>query len=312
VCGDSVIDPGETCDPPGLPAGSNGNNCRADCTVCGDGHVDAGEDCDDGDGVDTDECNNSCEAPACGDGTINQTCETCDTNDFPGTAPSTHGACRTGDCGDPGCTFCGDSIVNGDEECDDGNDDDNDNCHNDCTEVVVAGICRTPGFWGTHAGTEKNRSVNITEAVLDCADGNCDDHTANDYVVICGEKIDSPDAYPSDGTTDINDAASSTEALCVSVRGAQTLQLARQLTAAALNCLISGGGSACAGSPSYSTVFTNCNAVCSSSSSTTIQKTVCISELDCLNNGGDFDGGLCSAGGPDNCHNRRWSMRSSG
>jgi hypothetical protein len=62
----------------------------------------------------------------CGDGAINQSCETCDTNAFPANAPASHGACRTGgDCGVNSCTFCGDGIVNGSEFCDDGNDIDN-------------------------------------------------------------------------------------------------------------------------------------------------------------------------------------------
>jgi hypothetical protein len=165
-------------------------------------------------------------------------------------------------------------------------------------------ICRTPGFWGTHAGTEKGNSVNITAAVIDCVDGNCSDHTANDFLMVCGEKIDSPDTNPVDGTTDVNDAASSTEALCVPVKGAQILQLARQLTAAALNCVISGGGADCAGTGIYTAVFSNCNTACASGTATKDQVTACISQLDCLNNGGDFNGGLCEPGGPGNCHER--------
>ncbi|HEV8119866.1 MAG TPA: hypothetical protein VGQ67_02615 [Candidatus Polarisedimenticolia bacterium] len=174
-----------------------------------------------------------------------------------------------------------------------------------CSEA----ICRTPGFWGTHAGTEKSPgkgqpAVNITEAVLDCADGNCAGHTANDFVLICGEKIDSPDTNPADGTTDWNDASSSTEAMCIDVKGDSTLQLARQLTAAALNCLISGGGPDCAGTGIYKDIFSNCNATCTNASASQSDITACISQLDCLNNGGTFDSGLCTAGGQGNCHDR--------
>ena len=32
-------------------------------------------------------------------------------------------------------------------------------------------ICRTPGFWGTHSDDAKNRSTNITQAVIDAAPG---------------------------------------------------------------------------------------------------------------------------------------------
>jgi len=197
--------------------------------------------------------------------------------------------------------------------------DDKDQCTDDVCDPVdgcvhkpadplpaacVEAICRTPGFWGTHAGTEKNNSVNITEAVIDCADGNCADHTANDFLLICGEKIDSPDTNPADGTTDTNDAASSTEAICVPVQGAQILQLARQLTAAALNCIISGGGADCAGTSLYTTVFADCNATCTSGTATRSELTACISQLDCLNNGKTFLNGLCSAGAEGNCHER--------
>jgi hypothetical protein len=50
VCGDGVIDPGETCDPPDLTIDpANGQpKCRTDCTSCGDGVVqgDDSETCD--------------------------------------------------------------------------------------------------------------------------------------------------------------------------------------------------------------------------------------------------------------------------
>jgi cysteine-rich repeat protein len=71
-CGDNILQTGdgEACDPPGSPAGNNGNNCRADCTVCGDGRQDAGEACDDGNGVDTDGCRNNCTIPVCGDSIV--------------------------------------------------------------------------------------------------------------------------------------------------------------------------------------------------------------------------------------------------
>jgi hypothetical protein len=49
ICGDGIVGntPGETCDPPGQPAGQP-NECRGDCTFCGDGVLDAVEECDDG------------------------------------------------------------------------------------------------------------------------------------------------------------------------------------------------------------------------------------------------------------------------
>src|SRR5206468_7332786 len=78
-CGNFVLDPGETCDPPGVPMPPNGNLCRDDCTYCGDGVVQSGdgESCDDGNSVSgcrpdlpqtpLDPCLNSCQAPVCED-----------------------------------------------------------------------------------------------------------------------------------------------------------------------------------------------------------------------------------------------------
>ncbi len=63
LCGNGVLDPGETCDPPGSPQPPNGNLCRTDCTYCGDGIVNDAETCDDGNAVNcstTDICRNDC------------------------------------------------------------------------------------------------------------------------------------------------------------------------------------------------------------------------------------------------------------
>jgi cysteine-rich repeat protein len=257
--------------------------------------VDAGEACDDGNNNDSDACPNRCLFYDCGDGIVGAG-EACDDGNTNNTD-----ACRNN------CTLprCGDGIVDEGEDCDDGNGVAGDGCENDCTLTQSEAICRSPGFWGTHAGVEKTRSKNITEAVIDCADGNCADHTANDYLLICGEKIDSPDSNPADGTTDWNDAASSTEALCVPVKGAQILQLARQLTAAALNCILSNGDETCASTPLYATAFANCNTTCAASTTTKEELTACIGELDCLNNGRTFINGLCLDPAPGSCSERQ-------
>jgi cysteine-rich repeat protein len=59
-CGDGAIECGETCDPPGLPAGGGPNLCRRDCTFCGDGLVQPGEECDDANTNDNDGCHTDC------------------------------------------------------------------------------------------------------------------------------------------------------------------------------------------------------------------------------------------------------------
>lgn len=62
TCGDIMLDPGETCDPPAsipaLPPG-NVNECRLDCTYCGDGILQFPETCDTG-GVFNRACNSNC------------------------------------------------------------------------------------------------------------------------------------------------------------------------------------------------------------------------------------------------------------
>jgi len=65
TCGNGVVDPGETCDPPGTAQAPNGNPCRTDCTFCGDGIVNGPsgvghETCDDANSLNDDECTNSC------------------------------------------------------------------------------------------------------------------------------------------------------------------------------------------------------------------------------------------------------------
>jgi hypothetical protein len=79
-CGNLVVDAGETCDPPNLGPGPNGQIlCRLDCTSCGDGVVQANntETCDDGNLVSgcradkpqkpLDGCLNNCDEPICAD-----------------------------------------------------------------------------------------------------------------------------------------------------------------------------------------------------------------------------------------------------
>src|SRR5262249_32828536 len=81
-CGNGTVDPGdgETCDPPNLAPGPNGQPiCRLDCTSCGDGIVQANdvETCDDGNLVSgcrtdkpqqpLDSCLNNCNEPICAD-----------------------------------------------------------------------------------------------------------------------------------------------------------------------------------------------------------------------------------------------------
>ncbi len=170
-CGDNILQgpSGETCDGLVFQGGAPVSHgaCRSNCTFCGDGLVNGGEECDDGNANDNDDCSNNCtmgcgndivntgescdgtaEAPGvdctlpcrdmgsmdectcCGDNILQgPSGETCDGSVFQGGAPVSHGACRSD------CTFCGDGLINGGEQCDDGNAVDSDNCRNDCTNA---------------------------------------------------------------------------------------------------------------------------------------------------------------------------------
>ncbi len=82
ACGNNVVDPGETCDPPDatIDPATGQAKCRPDCTFCGDGIKQAPETCDDGNRVSgcdpndpsqaLDPCQNNCTRPICRDPAI--------------------------------------------------------------------------------------------------------------------------------------------------------------------------------------------------------------------------------------------------
>jgi hypothetical protein len=157
----------------------------------------------------------------------------------------------------------------------------------DCANI----LCRTAGFWGTHAGEECPRnkpdcgSQNITQDVIDACGG-----PGEQCLEICGESI---------FNTDLDSGNSALEAMCVSPAGDQALQLARQLTATALNCCISVGEDDCEGIDEWEDIFIFCNSVCALNLTDSFD--FCIDTLDCLNKGGiplEFDnpGFLCQTG----------------
>jgi cysteine-rich repeat protein len=94
--------------------------------TCGNGLLELGEQCDDGNQVDADGCQASCELPRCGDGILDPG-EACDLGAGNSQAPDA--VCRT-DCQLPGC---GDGVRDTGEMCDDGNATGGDGCEADCT-----------------------------------------------------------------------------------------------------------------------------------------------------------------------------------
>jgi hypothetical protein len=119
-------------------------------------------------------------------------------------------------------------------------------------------ICRTPGFWATHP--------NVTQCVMNAGQG----------LFVCGKVIDN---------TKDNCSDSATEAMCVAVKGEPVRQLARQLTAAALNCIMSNGSADCTGVASVAQIFADCNDICADSGASQGDITECIGMIDAFNNG---------------------------
>jgi hypothetical protein len=142
-------------------------------------------------------------------------------------------------------------------------------------------FCRSPGFWSGHAGTEKQCSQDVTQAVIAANGGT---------LQVCGETIT---------TTALDDANSAVEAMCVRIRGDQQLQLARQLTALALNCVVSelnagldpAGNALCTG-VGVRALFDDCNAVCAGARGTRTVES-CLDAIECVNNGGRPVWGYC-------------------
>ncbi len=123
ACGDGIVDTDEGCDDGNTV---DGDGCTADCALefCGDDVVNnaGAEACDDGNNDDGDGCDATCLTEFCGDGLVNNLdTEACDDGVLNALEPD---ACR------PDCTLpaCGDGIVDIDEACDDGNNDDGDGC----------------------------------------------------------------------------------------------------------------------------------------------------------------------------------------
>jgi hypothetical protein len=153
-------------------------------------------------------------------------------------------------------------------------------CVFEASDPACQAICRTPGYWGTHGA--------VTQAVINSAPDDC--------LEVCGEVIKN---------TTVASADSALEAICVSPQGDQKLQLMRQLTSMALNCVVSSFGATCGPSGSgLGYLFTQCSNACRGAAS---DLTVgdCIAAVDCFNNGGHYDDveGLCTFD-EDNCHER--------
>jgi hypothetical protein len=119
--------------------------------------------------------------------------------------------------------------------------------------------------------------------------------TTTDSITVCGETLNA---------TDVENKSSALEGICDS--GGGKTQLARQLIALALNCLNSknsgwgDGTSPCAGISAFESVYNSCDATCIAGG-TNAQLSACINQVDCLNNGGTWNGSCTIQA--NNCEN---------
>jgi cysteine-rich repeat protein len=163
VCGDGVVGGDEQCDD-GNDA--TDDDCMPSCELarCGDGFINVGhEECDDADAENDDDCTTKCTLPRCGDGLLHPPSEACDEGKL--NSDSFYGGCGSQCQPGPGC---GDGVVNGPEDCDDGNDDPHDGCLTGCIEAascqqILAVVPDAPTgkyrVWPTSLGGAKDVNV---------------------------------------------------------------------------------------------------------------------------------------------------------
>lgn len=214
ACGDGRRDDGEACDDGNL---DDGDGCDALCSLegpaCGNGEREGTEQCDDGNLDDGDGCDSLCQdelsASACGDGVADpgEGCD--DANLLPGDGCDAD--CQSERCGndrvdageecDPPVTNhcsdsclrlspnCGDGDLQEDEfeECDDGNDEPSDGCH-ECR--ITCGNGRVEGAFG-EACEQQYSPATCSESCQ--------------WLPVCGDGLVDPDAGeecdPSNGVT---------------------------------------------------------------------------------------------------------------
>ncbi|MEE2959287.1 MAG: hypothetical protein VYA34_00975 [Myxococcota bacterium] len=178
--------------------------CDFDCSFreCGDKYTNtvSGEECDDGNESNTDNCI-ECQNARCGDGYLHWSTETCDDGDDLNAddwAPSI----REAHC-DKVCSgmapHCGDGLVNGKEECDDGDNLNDKLCDFNCTFSKCG-----DGDINTAAGEEcdDGNTLDDERCDFDCSLRECGDNYTNTEA---GEECD-------DGNNNLNDNCPSGDA----------------------------------------------------------------------------------------------------
>ncbi|MDP6944895.1 MAG: lamin tail domain-containing protein, partial [Myxococcota bacterium] len=190
LCGDGVLlTPLEVCDDGDANSDVVPDACRTDCSApgCGDGVEDAGEACDDGNAIDGDGCQSTCQVSSlCGNGEVDDD-EACD--DGPSNSDTAPGACRL-DCV---LHACGDGVWDPDEGCDDGNLQGGDACTASCEPPASCGDGVIDGLEVCDDGLQ-NSDLEPGACRTDCQPARC-----GDGVVDPVETCDDGNFDPSDG-----------------------------------------------------------------------------------------------------------------
>jgi cysteine-rich repeat protein len=186
-CGDRVVQDDEECDDGNT---TDTDACKNDCTsnFCGDGVVlDGVEECDDANFNTNDACTVGCTRAFCGDGFffLNQeACEgnnlnnqTCTSQGFLSGDLSCSSACQFDTSACVADAACGNGVIDGSEECDDGNNSNTDACLSNC-RIADCG----DGF--TQIGVEQCDDTNSIDT--DACTSLCQFNICGDSVVFLG------------------------------------------------------------------------------------------------------------------------------
>ena len=191
VCGNGTVEGscGEECDPP------NGLTCDASCqslAVCGNSVVEPGETCDDGNTLAGDCCNAVCqvEVGPCNDGDNCTTGDVCTPGGCAGTpldCSFLDSACTDGQC-DTLNGECASVNINEGGPCDDGN-----GCS--ANDVCLSGICSACGNGTTEAGCGET----CDPPDLGICDGTCQNVACGNSSLQLGEECDDGNTQSGDG-----------------------------------------------------------------------------------------------------------------